>query len=102
MRKHGHLFVDVVVLHDIERVIKKLDYMDTPTPSFNWFDLPDVGHIVATCYQCVFVVIDSYTFLPFVLNEQTDPSSLPICCVAHLPSHFVSVRFFMTSVKLMM
>lgn len=52
-------------------ISRVLDCYDSPCPTANWMQMPEMGYLVATTYQCVLVFISDVqcvTFLPLLGN----------------------------------
>lgn len=84
----------------VNKLCKRLNHSASNfAPKWKWMDLPDMGHLIATCYGVVVVVNLSYgqcsTFLP--LREYTEgklmeANLLEIGLGFVNDDHFVQVR----------
>ncbi|XP_057806170.1 PKS-NRPS hybrid synthetase cheA-like [Salvia miltiorrhiza] len=78
----------------VAQLLKALSYFTIPAPYENWMSLPDMGHLVATRYNVVFISISkqqSCTYLPLRSSSPPPPQCKIIAIGFVNGSHFVQV-----------
>ncbi|XP_004300313.1 PREDICTED: uncharacterized protein LOC101306139 [Fragaria vesca subsp. vesca] len=92
---YAHLFGSK---HEVDDLLHRLDYSLIPCPEKeHWMIMPEMGHIIASCYGVVLILLSSvqnqcFTFFPL----QTAPTfvSLPAeIAIGFCDEHFVQVLF---------
>ncbi|GFP97773.1 protein far-red impaired response 1 [Phtheirospermum japonicum] len=76
----------------VENTFTKLNYYKDVAPKKYWFSLPDMGHLVASCYNVALVCLDermSQTYLPLRTTISYPPRMLCIGIVNK--NHFIQV-----------
>ena len=67
---------------------------DKPAPLLHWMNLPDMGHLIASWYNVIFILISesqSMTFLP-LRSAPLPPQEQHVICIGHVnQNHFVEV-----------
>ncbi|GAA0167208.1 hypothetical protein LIER_22191 [Lithospermum erythrorhizon] len=65
-------------------------------PIDKWMSLPELGHIIATAYNIVFVsygIHVGYTFLPIIVDDDIEsPTRTLIIGFIHQARHFIALR----------
>ncbi|KAF5206939.1 Telomere repeat-binding factor [Thalictrum thalictroides] len=78
----------------VEQLLNSLDCTISPCPPENWFTLPKMGHLVASCYEVVFVCISKEGALTFVPLRSLPPTDEPkVIAIGNVERvHFVSLK----------
>ncbi|KAL6178462.1 hypothetical protein ACLB2K_049980 [Fragaria x ananassa] len=91
---YAHLFGSK---HEVDNLLHRLDYFLIPCPEKHWMIMPEMGHIIASCYGVVLILLSSvqnrcFTFFPLQIAPTFVPSHAEIA-IGFCDKHFVQVLF---------
>lgn len=91
---YAHLFGSK---HEVDNLLHRLDYFLIPCPEKHWMIMPEMGHIIASCYGVVLILLSSvqnrcFTFFPLQIAPTFVPSHAEIA-IGFCDKHFVQVYF---------
>ncbi|GAB4850773.1 hypothetical protein Ancab_039916 [Ancistrocladus abbreviatus] len=96
MRSRINLYASVFVCDDVVTVMQGVAHWCGLCDSSHWMTMPDIGHVIATRYHVVVVLLsraESITFLPLTSTVNYDPPTHVITlALLEQTNHFIMIN----------
>ncbi|GAA0138516.1 hypothetical protein LIER_00247 [Lithospermum erythrorhizon] len=83
-------------LSSVDDILNKIEWEGTNAPIDKWMTLPELGHIIATTYNIIFVsygIHGGYTFLSIIIDDDIEsPKRTLVIGFIHQVRHFIALR----------
>ncbi|KAK8946660.1 hypothetical protein KSP39_PZI007383 [Platanthera zijinensis] len=75
-----------------QELLYSLDCSEIPAPPNKWMSMPDMGLVVASCYNIVFVLISKFQSLTFFPMNSPPPASQKLVAMGYIDgNHFIQL-----------